>query len=152
MVRGRIVAVEPGEAAIYGDDEDDVTFPEDFYYPEANSRNVVVTVEVSEGLTDGGEEIEGAVEFRVGVIGGGDPGRFMGSLQSMGDVAILLSTYPDGRPEGEYYPGVGGAGLGLVDEETGQLRFPGFGDSEEAFVGPLTTVDALLDATRESCG
>jgi hypothetical protein len=152
LVRGRIVEVAPGDAKIYGADEEDLTYADDFYDPRVNERNVVVTVDVSEAVTDDGTELGDTVDFRVGVIGGGDPRRFMDSLASMGDVAVLLSTYPDGRPEGEYYPGIGGAGLGLLDEETGQVRFSGFGDDEEEFVGPLDTVDALLDASRESCG
>lgn len=144
IVSGTVTDVSPGEAKIWGKEEDSVTYADDFFATDVDERNVVVTVAADEGLTSAGDSLDGDVRFRVGVLGGADPQRFMDSLASMGQVIAVLATHGDGSDQGEYYPRLGGGGLGLVDPTTGQVAFPGLGKASDSFVGLLSTLDRAL--------
>lgn len=148
VVMGTVTAVEPGDAKIWGEEEDSVTYAADFYDPEVDERNVVVTVEAETVTTESGtSRPDQPVQIRIGVLGGAEPDQFMASLKSMGRVVGLLSELPDGPHKGEYYPSLGGAGLGLLTAD-GAVRFPGLGDREGEFVGQLISADAVLSVCR----
>jgi len=144
-----IVNVEPGSGIIWNEDaagsDDPVTLTE-FDDPEADERDVVLTLDVARSMTAPGVDVSrGTIKARMGVLAGADPEQFRASLASIGEAFVLLSTTPDGAHQGDFYPSLGGAGI-IPIQPDGDLSLIGFGDEGGRFAGSLTAVDAAFNA------
>jgi hypothetical protein len=146
IVDGEVLDVAPGDGIVWGDEEDSVRLTK-FDDPNADERDVVLTIQPARAMTSGGDMSNPEpVTVRMGVLGGSDPDRFVASLDSLERVTALLAVIPDGAHKGEYYPAYSGAGLGAADGET--LTFPGLGKSQEKFLGGTTSTDELFASCR----
>ena len=148
---GTITGVRPGDAIAYDNPDPIAAGDEEAYHqvdfddPDAVDRNIVVTVKVE---TSAGEQpMSDEVQFRMGVLAGADPAKFMAGLRAIGKTAILLDHRKDGRHAGELVPVMGGALIGAVSAD-GSIAFPGLGSSERTFVDGLDTVTQLEDAAN----
>lgn len=154
VLTGNVVKVAPGDAIFY--ENLDPASPEteeeirsvDFDDPNAHERNVVISIQPD---WSAGENIPKSVDFRMGVIGGGDPYKFMESLRGLQDdkIVVVLKARESGMNVGEYYPIMGGALLGTVTEG-GALAFPGLNEDEATFVGELDTVEELKEEAERT--
>ncbi len=141
VVAGRIVAVEPGEGVLYDETEDEEYELVDFDHPDADGRNVLVTLDIASAV--GVDTADGTFTFRLGVLGGADPEDYMASIRGIGETAVVLARRSNGRHEGEYVPAVSAALIAEVDEN-GALTFPALAD-DKRFRSGIDTVDELLE-------
>jgi hypothetical protein len=148
-----VQSVEPGDAIRYLHTEPGFTGNEeafeyvDYYDDSAHERDVVVTLEVD---WSSGPDVGRHVKFRFGVLGGGDPDKFMADIRSLkqGRVVVLLARDGDGRTKGDYFPIMRGALIGQILAK-GHLSFPGLGSAEKSFVGSVNTVKRLKEAAND---
>lgn len=148
VIAGQVVKVEPLRAKLWIDAEEEKYEPADFDDPNASSREVSVTMKVTDAL--GVEETDGHFTFSIGVIGGGvdDPYAYMESLRGLGDVVVVLKRSEHGSDKGEYRPTMAAGLIGQIAED-GSLSFPALGEHEKEFVGGLGTLEALFAEAKE---
>ncbi len=151
VVIGKVTSVDPGsaieiEATKPGEDSDGGNYREvDFDDPKANSRSVLVTIDVewSKGTEDE------TVQFRIGA-GDADPEKYMASLRGLGKVVVLLDERENGRYKGDLFPRGGASLIGTVDT-SGSIVFPGLPVEESEYLGGIDTVAELrLQVAKEA--
>lgn len=151
VVVGHVSEVSPGDAIKYDHPEPTYTGPDEeafhkvqFDDPTADERNVLVSMDVDWST---GDKVGDSVEFRMGVVGGADPDKYVASLRGLDHVVVLLATREDGRDKGDYYPILSGGLLGEVGP-AGSLSFPGLGSDEARFLSGIDTVDDLRSQSQ----
>jgi hypothetical protein len=148
VVVGHVETVVPGIGYDYTEAEgttgdEDPTREVAFDDSTADGHDVVVTVVVEDAVgTDGGDTLQ----FRMGVLADADPSEFMASMRGLGDVALLLSTIPDGSHAGEYYPILNGAGVATLRGSGASLDFPGLGGKASTFADGIANRKQLMAA------
>lgn len=141
VVVGEVTAAEEGDAYVWGDEADTPKLLDDFADPKADARDVLLTISGSAmtaaGVADGTE----TVTVRTAVPEGADPERFLESAGNLGDVVAFLSPRPSEPHQGDLFPALNGALIGLVDEA--KVSFPAL---DTDFAGGYSTTEAILSA------
>lgn len=152
MVAGRITKVTPDEGLFYPSPDPASSGGEEvaakvvgFDNPDAAERTALVTLDVAWAA---GAKVGQTLQFRMMVPLEADANRFLAGVRGIDDAVVLLKRFDTGLYEGDYYPTVGFAGLGSVDDD-GTLSFKGFGDGERAFMAGVDTLDELKAAASK---
>lgn len=143
-VMGRISEAEPGVAFR---DEETGSEPLDFGNPSADWRTLHLQIDVEEVL--GGAAPSPPVVVGLAVSGGEDPEALAESLESLGDVFLLLAEAgPVFNYDRSLYRILGDGALLATVSRDGRLHFPVLDPSDEAaLVGELRTIG---DVRREA--
>ena len=148
IVFGTITDVAPGAAYTINpsDELNDIELP--FDSADAMWRVAVLTVDIDSGL---GDDVDSVSKVKVGYVIDAtlNLDLALDGFDKLNGVALVLN-----RPgkfefdESLYSVRWSGALLGEVSAKD-EISFPGLGDESDAFVGDLTTVDAVVKSNKK---
>ncbi|WP_235737020.1 hypothetical protein [Nocardioides alcanivorans] len=141
VVVGEVTGATEGDAYVWGDEAETPELLKDFTDPKADARDILITISGNVLTSDGARERTETVTVRTSVPDTADPEEFLESAGNLGDVVALLSPRPNDPHEGDLFPALNGASMGLVDQD--EVSFPALADG---FAGDYTTTDAILSA------
>lgn len=141
VVVGEVTEAVEGEATVMGDEAEVPIVLDDWSDESADARDVLITVSGSVLSASGRGAEDETMTMRVTVPEPADPQRFLESAGNLGPVVVFTSPRPADPHQGEPFPALNGALVGLVDN--GEVSFPALPDG---FAGDYTTTEAILDA------
>ncbi len=139
---GEVTSAKPGDAYIWGDEEDTPKVLKSYDDTRADARDILITFSARTVEERGASQAIVDAAARMTVPEGADPVKFLESAADLGEVVAFLSPRPTEPHQGDFFPALNGALIGVVDD--GAVTFPGMEDPD--FAGDLTTTEALLDA------
>jgi hypothetical protein len=147
-VEGRVVDVRPGASHRDSVGPDDAIVREDLKFDDGTAtwRTLILTVDVLSDF-DPATELASTIEVILWLDGTTDQEVIRKGFQGQRIFAVLEAP---GRlvPATAYPVARNGALIGVIVED-GTFSLPGLGEEEKAYLGALTTVDAIEAAAKK---